>query len=79
MKTRPISMDVSKDGKVCFVGFDSGAVRIYDVSNRAMPRLIKMYKFFEKGQAINVVKCSSDGVYVMVSSASSDTFFLLYQ
>lgn len=73
---KPTALDVSKDGKVAFVGFESGVVRIYDISNRAMPRLLKMYNFFEKGQ-INVVNCSMDGKYVLISSPAYDYMYLL--
>jgi WD40 repeat protein len=32
--TRPTALDVSKDGKVAFVGSEEGILRIYDISNR---------------------------------------------
>lgn len=77
--SNPTALDVSKDGKVAFVGSDQGVVRIYDLSNRAMPRLIKAYRFYENMLAINNVKCSLEGKYVIVSSQDSDTIYILSQ
>jgi len=76
---KPIAMDASLDGKVAFVGSDKGVLRVYDISNRAMPRLIKTYRFYDDQLPINNVKCSSDGRYVMVSSSDSDMLFLVSQ
>jgi WD40 repeat protein len=47
LHTKPTAMDVSKDGKVAFVGSEKGVLRVYDLSNRTMPRLIKNYRFYE--------------------------------
>ena len=40
-------MDVSKDGKVAFIGTEKGVMRVFDISNRSFPRLLKIYRFFE--------------------------------
>lgn len=53
---KPTAMDVSQDGKVVFVGSEKGVVRVYDLSNRAMPRLVKCYRFYENQCSINNVK-----------------------
>ena len=48
-------MDVSKDGKVAFVGSAGGVLRVYDLSNRAMPRLLKAFRLYE----IQITICGS--------------------
>jgi hypothetical protein len=64
---------VSVDGKVAFIGTEKGVLRVFDVSNRAFPRLLKIYRFFEsETMYINQIKCSQDGRYVIVSSPESD-------
>lgn len=77
--SRPTALDVSKDGKVAFVGTERGIFRVYDVSNRAMPRLLKMFKFFDNNITINSVKASPDGNHVIVSSADSENVFIVSQ
>lgn len=42
-----------------------------------MPRLLKMFKFFDNNIAINSVKASHDGTHVIVSSAESDNVFIV--
>ena len=37
---------------------DQGIVRVYNVSNRSMPALVKAYRFFEQPIAIDSIKCS---------------------
>lgn len=68
---------MSKDGKVAFVGSEKGVVRVFDLSNRAMPRMLKSYRFYDNNLSINIVKCSTDGKYVLVSSNESDTIYIL--
>ena len=41
MFSKPTALDVSKDGKAAFVGSEKGILRVFDLSNRAMPRLLK--------------------------------------
>lgn len=65
---KPTALDVSRDGKVAFVGSDKGVLRIYDLNNRTMPRLVKTYKLYNNEIPINSVKCSLDGSYLLVSS-----------
>lgn len=77
--SKPTALDVNKDGKVAFVGSEKGILRIYDLSNRAMPRLLKAFKFYSSEIPINSVRCSHDGKYVLVSSSESDTIFLVTQ
>jgi hypothetical protein len=38
---------VSTDGRVAFIGSEKGVLRVFDVSQRAFPRLLKIYRFFE--------------------------------
>lgn len=43
---RLTALEVSSDGNKIFIGSEGGVVRIYDVSNRCLPRLVKMHRFF---------------------------------
>jgi WD40 repeat protein len=55
-------------------------MRVFDVSNRAFPRLLKIYRFFEsENMSINVIKCSHDGRFVIVSSPECDSIFIFSQ
>ena len=45
--SKPTALDVSVDGKVAFIGSEKGVLRVFDVSNRAFPRLLKIFRFFE--------------------------------
>jgi WD40 repeat protein len=72
-------LDVSKDGKVAFVGSEKGVMRVFDLSNRTMPRLIKSYRFYENQVSINNVRCSNDGKYVIITSQDSETMYIVSQ
>ena len=72
MFSKPTALDVSKDGKAAFIGSERGIFRIFDLSNRSMPRLIKLFRFYDNSFPINSVKCSHDGKYVIVTSTESD-------
>jgi WD40 repeat protein len=41
LNDRPVSLSVSSSGRSAFVGTENGAFLIYDVTNRASPRLVK--------------------------------------
>jgi len=73
-------MDVSVDGKAAFIGSEKGVLRVFDVSNRAFPRLLKIFRFFEsETMSINQIRCSADGRFVIVSSPESDQIFIFSQ
>jgi len=75
----PTSLEVSVDGKVAFVGSDAGAFRIYDISNRSLPRLILQLRFYQDVIPITSISCSPDGKIVLISSKESDTIFICSQ
>lgn len=78
--SKPTAVDVSTDGRVAFIGTEKGVMRVFDVSNRAFPRLLKIYRFFEsETMSINQIKCSSDGRFVIVSSPECESIFILSQ
>jgi WD40 repeat protein len=78
--SKPTALEVSVDGKVAFIGSEKGVLRVFDVSNRAFPRLLKIFRFFEnETMSINQIKCSADGRFVIVSSPESDQIFILSQ
>ena len=48
LNDRPVSLAVSFSGRSAFLGTENGAFLIYDVTNRANPRLVKQMRFFEE-------------------------------
>jgi len=71
---------VSVDGKVAFIGTEKGVLRVFDVSNRAFPRLLKIFRFFEsENMSINQIRCSHDGKYVIISSPECDSIYIMSQ
>ena len=62
-----------------FVGTEAGTFRIYDISDRSAPRILKQMKFFEERLPISNIQCSLDGKLVLISSLESDTFFVMSQ
>ena len=79
MPVEPISIDVSREGSVMFIGTVVGTFRIYDITNRQKPRLIKQLKFFEDEKPVSQILSSEDGKMVLISSKRSDTFFVMSQ
>jgi len=77
MPVEPISLDVSKEGSVMFIGTAAGTFRIYDITNRENPRLISQLKFYEDEKPISQILSSDDGKIVLISCAESDTFFVM--
>lgn len=75
--TKPTALDVSVDGKIAFVGSESGAFRVYDISSRSLPRLVKQMRFFEKPTRIDNLVRSEDGKVVMISSAEAEYVFIV--
>ena len=75
----PTSLDVSSNGTLIFIGTEAGTFRIYDVSDRKNPRILKQMKFFEEKLPISQIQCSLDGKLVLISSKESDTFFIMSQ
>ena len=53
MPVEPISLDVSKEGSVMFIGTIVGTFRIYDITTRENPRLIKQMKFYEDEKPVS--------------------------
>ena len=62
-----------------FIGTIAGTFRIYDITNREKPRLIKQLKFYEDEKPISQILSSEDGKLVLISSKESDTFFVMSQ
>ena len=76
---RPTALEVSVDGKAAFVGSELGAYRIYDVSNRSIPRIVKQFRFFEDTLPITAIKASPDGKVVIIYSTQSNKIFISSQ
>jgi WD40 repeat protein len=70
-------LQASQDGNKIFVGSEGGVVRIYDVSNRCLPRLVKLHKFYNT--EISKIVCSFDQRIVAVSSKQSREICFFYQ
>lgn len=64
------ALEVSEDGNKVFIGSDGGVVRVYDVSNRCMPRLVKMHKLFDS--PIKKIVRSLDDRTIAVIADNSD-------
>lgn len=62
-----------------FIGTIVGTFRIYDITTRENPRLIKQMKFYEDEKPVSQILSSEDGKVVLVSSQESDTFFVMSQ
>jgi WD40 repeat protein len=78
-QNRPVSLGTSLDGKVAFVGSESGVVRVYDVSNRSMPRMLQLFRFWEENVPVTNIRASHDGKYVIVTSTESDLVYMFSQ
>lgn len=79
MPAEPISLDVTKEGSVMFIGTKKGTFRIYDITNREKPRLISQLRFYENNKEVSQIVSSEDGKLVLISSKDSDTFFVMSQ
>ncbi len=78
--SKPTALEVSKDGRIAFIGTEKGVLRVFDVSSRAYPRLLKIFRFFEsETMFINTIKCSDDGRFVIVSSPESESVYIFSQ
>lgn len=71
------ALEASSDGNKIFVGSEGGVVRIYDVSNRCLPRLVKMHRFFYT--PVKKIVCSYDERIIAVNSDHSDEICFFYQ
>ena len=58
---RPVSLAVNDTGMCAFIGTESGAFLVYDVSNRVRPRLVKQVRFFEEYVALDLLIASLNG------------------
>ena len=72
-----MSLDVSLDGKAIFIGSALGVLRVYDVSNRKVPRLVKQLKFYDDELPITGICSSPDGKFVVFTSSKSNKVFFM--
>lgn len=57
-----------------------GVFRVYDVSNRKIPRLVKQFKFYDDEKdaiPITGINSSPDGKFVVVTSSKSNKVFFM--
>lgn len=78
MPAGPISLDVTREGSVMFIGSKVGTFRIYDITNREKPRLISQLRFYDNEEVSQIVS-SEDGKLVLIASKESETFFVMSQ
>jgi len=76
---RPVSMSVTNDGMVAFVGTAEGTFLIFDISQRNNLRLIKQMRFFETFIPISFIQCSINGQVIMIASRESERIFVCSQ
>lgn len=62
-----------------FVGTEGGAFLVFDVSNRAKPRLVKQVRFFEDYVSLDLLVTSLNGAIVLLGSTQSDKVFVTSQ
>lgn len=79
MPVEPISLGVTKEGSVIFIGTSIGTFRCYDVTNRSRPKLIHQLKFYEDDAPISSLLASDDGKLLLISSKISDTIYVMSQ
>lgn len=79
MPVEPISLGITKEGSVIFVGTAIGTFRCYDVTNRAHPKLIHQLKFYENEAPISSLLASDDGKLLLISSVESDIIYVMSQ
>jgi len=78
-QSTPVSLAVSHDGQVAFVGSEAGVVRVFDVSNRNMPRLLKQFRFWEESIPVSNLRASHNAKYILASSVESDLVYVFSQ
>jgi WD40 repeat protein len=74
---RLTSLEASADGNKIFVGSEGGAIRIYDVCNRCLPRLVKIHKFYKT--EISKITISHDQRIVAAMSKGNNEICFFYQ
>ena len=77
LPVEPISLGVTKEGSVIFIGTAIGTFRCYDVTNRSKPKLIHQLKFYEDEAPISSLLASEDGKLLLISSSVADTIFVM--
>jgi len=69
------SLEVSHDGNKAYVGSANGVLRIYNVHNRSMPKLIKIEKY--SSQAITVLWESPNWKYLLIGAKGDKEFWII--
>lgn len=62
--------DINSTGSLLVVGSTKGAVKLFDITNRSLIRLVHYKKISKKEKPITEVKFSPDGNLICVSTGS---------
>ena len=76
---QPISLNISSDGAVCFVGTYEVGFQVIDLRDRTQPRIVKQMRFFKQSIPISFIDSTHDGNVVMIASRESDKVFVISQ
>jgi len=68
--------DINPAGSLLVVGSTKGAVKLFDITNRSLIRLVHYKKISKKEKPITEVKFSLDGSLICVGTGSKKLFFL---
>ena len=68
------ALEISEDGNKAFIGSEGGVVRIYDVSNRWMPRLVKVHRF-STTPIRRIVRSLDDRTVAVISDKWDEIWF----
>lgn len=68
-------LEVTHDGNKAFVGSKNGVLRVYNVSNRSMPKLVKIEKYSEF--AISVIRESPNWKFILIGAKGDKEFWII--
>ena len=72
---QPLCIEVDMKGIFAFIGCADGSLRIYDLSNRLLPRMIKVHKLFET--AVEQISMALDYSLISISGVGGRRVFFM--
>ena len=70
-----ISLEATHDGNRVFVGSANGVLRIFNVSNRSMPKLVKIEWYSKFG--INILRESPNRKHLLIGAKGDKEFWII--
>ena len=68
-------LEASFDGNFAFVGSENGVLRVYNVHNWSMPKLIKIERY--SNQPITVLRESPNWKYLLIGAKGDKEFWII--